>query len=147
MVHHDKAGSDRHQSVAQTVQSHPSASGPEYATASDGNSSQEWHRTPVLDSRRPLRCFSDSDTFRNFIIKRLSGRPVFMEDPAYFLNPPSRRGSCYSAALCFNASENYPQCGSVSPKLYAILALIAAEIQTDPPPARTHAKRRAVLAD
>jgi len=29
--------------VAQTVQPHPTASGPEHATASDENSNQEWY--------------------------------------------------------------------------------------------------------
>jgi len=50
MVQHDKAGSDRHQSVAQTVQPHPSAPGPEHAAASAGNSNQQWHRTWGLDN-------------------------------------------------------------------------------------------------
>ena len=46
----DKAGSGRHQSVAQTVQPHPPASGPEYATASARNSNHKWHRTLGLDT-------------------------------------------------------------------------------------------------
>ena len=50
MVHDDKAGTDCHQSVAQTVQPNPSASGSEHATASAGNSNQEWHRTWGLDT-------------------------------------------------------------------------------------------------
>jgi hypothetical protein len=49
MVHDDKAGTDCHQSVAQTVQPNPSASGSEHATASAGNSIQEWHRTWRLE--------------------------------------------------------------------------------------------------
>lgn len=44
-----KAGPGRHQPVANTVQPHPSASDPEYASASTGNSSQEWHGTWGLD--------------------------------------------------------------------------------------------------
>jgi len=47
--HHDDAGSDRHQSVAQTVQPRATTSGPEHATASTGNSNQKWHRTWGLD--------------------------------------------------------------------------------------------------
>ena len=61
VVHHNKAGSDRHQPVAQTVQPHPPAPGPEYATDSPRNSIQEWHRTWGLDtstlqSRRMYNC-------------------------------------------------------------------------------------------
>ncbi|MEM6617495.1 MAG: DDE-type integrase/transposase/recombinase, partial [Pseudomonadota bacterium] len=37
MVHNHRAGADRHQSLAQTVQSHPTASGPQYAPASARN--------------------------------------------------------------------------------------------------------------
>jgi len=53
MVQHDKAGSDRHQPVAQTVQPRATTSGPEYATASTENSNQEWPRTWGLDKIIP----------------------------------------------------------------------------------------------
>jgi hypothetical protein len=50
MVHHNKAGTDRHQPVAQTVQPHPSTSGPQHPTASPQNSSQKCHRTWGIDT-------------------------------------------------------------------------------------------------
>ena len=43
MVHHNKAGSDRHQSVAQTVQPRATTSGLKHATASALNSNHKWH--------------------------------------------------------------------------------------------------------
>ena len=49
MVQHDKAGSDRHQPVAQTVQSHPPTPGPQHAPSCSRNSNQEWHRTWGID--------------------------------------------------------------------------------------------------
>ena len=51
MVHHDKAGSGRHQPVAQAVQSYPSASGPQHAAACSRNSNQKWPRIWGLDTR------------------------------------------------------------------------------------------------
>ena len=41
VVHNDRTGPDRHQPVAQAVQSHPAASGAQHATAGAGNSNQE----------------------------------------------------------------------------------------------------------
>ena len=43
VVHHNKAGSDRHQPVAQTVQPRATTSGPEHAAASARNSNHKWH--------------------------------------------------------------------------------------------------------
>lgn len=61
MVHDDKAGSDRHQPVAQTVQPHPTASSPEHATASAGIPNQEWHRTWGLDSANISACYAPEE--------------------------------------------------------------------------------------
>ena len=57
VVYYDKAGSDRHQPVAQAVQQYPTTSGPEHATASPRNSNQEWHRTWGLDRAIPSKRF------------------------------------------------------------------------------------------
>ena len=50
MVHHNKAGIDHQQPVARTVQPYRSTSGPQHATTSPGNPSEEWHRTWWIDS-------------------------------------------------------------------------------------------------
>jgi hypothetical protein len=42
VVRNDETGSDRHQLLAQPVQPHPPASGPEHAATSPGNSTQKW---------------------------------------------------------------------------------------------------------
>ena len=42
MVHNDQAGTDRDQLLAQAIQPHPAASGPQHAPASARNSTQTW---------------------------------------------------------------------------------------------------------
>ena len=53
MVRDDQAGSDRHKSLAQTVQPHTATSGSEHAATSARNSFQKWPRNGGLDKVNP----------------------------------------------------------------------------------------------
>jgi hypothetical protein len=50
MVQHDPSGSNRHQYLAQTVQSYPTASGLKHAPTSARNSTKKWHMKLGLDT-------------------------------------------------------------------------------------------------
>ncbi len=64
MVYDDRAGTDRHQSLAQTVQSHPTSPSAQHASASPGNTIREapnhWPRNRGLDSKDCGVCTQDS---------------------------------------------------------------------------------------
>ncbi len=52
MVHNDQAGTDRDQLLAQAIQTHTTASGPQHAPTNPRNSSPKWHRTWGLDKAK-----------------------------------------------------------------------------------------------